>query len=181
MSQKLSKKYYVAHFPNLKNEIWIADLRKRLDSKHSLVAPHLTLLSPIELTSANDLFSEAKRVVSEFKQFVIRFRSAIMMPEKSKNDFKSYIFLVPDEGFSNLVRLRSQLYSMGFSNHLRLDVPYVPHMTIGSNLNLSEAKAQVDQINALDFTIEFKLDKLSIVEIADPNEPRKILDSFYLR
>ena len=44
----------------------------------------------------------------------------------------AYAFLVPDEGYSDLSRLHDDLHGDPLAASLRRDVPFVPHITIGS-------------------------------------------------
>ncbi len=174
------KKYYIAHFPKINREHWIVKFREKFDDKSHLVAPHITLFFPTEIDSPELFGKEVKRMTSNFRKFKIRFRSAMMMPENGPNGSLGFIFLVPDEGFGNVLRLHDLLYSERFAHLLRLDIPFVPHMTIGSNLSLSEAKKQVDALNSLNFDLEFTFNTLSIVEIADSTQDRIIASSIDL-
>jgi hypothetical protein len=51
----------------------------------------------------------------------------------------SYVFLVPDEGSGALSLLHDRLYS-GLLASLRIDLPYVPHITIGRCSERQKAK-----------------------------------------
>lgn len=170
------KKSYVAFFPRLEEESWISKFRIQNDEKSHLVAPHMTLVFPTDIVSANELVEEVKKVTSGFKKFKVRIKSAIMMPEKGADGISSHIFLVPDEGFGEFVRLHDCLYSGKLNPALRLDIPFIPHLTIGSNLSLSEAKNKVDKLNSEHLDIEFLIDRLSVVEISDPKKDRILVD-----
>lgn len=102
------------------------------------------------------------------------------MPEASQTGM-ARIFLVPDEGFGSIVRLHDGLYSQGLKSAHRLDVPFIPHMTIGAGIELRQAKILVDRLNSQNFEVEFELSELSIVMIKDPKAERKILATLPLR
>jgi hypothetical protein len=51
-----------------------------------------------------------------------------------------YVFPVPDEGYSALSLLHDRLYSGPLVRCLRLDLMYVPHITIGTCAGRYEAK-----------------------------------------
>ena len=166
------KKYYAAYFPDIEDDHWISVFRSQHDEKSRFVAPHVTLFFPVELDSAEALRREFEQLVLNFKKFNVRFRSAMMMPEKIQDGFSSSIFLVPDEGFGEILRLHDLLYARKFAHLLRLDIPFVPHITIGSNLSLATAKKLVDELNARKIDLEFILDRVTIVEIDEPMKDR---------
>ncbi|MBK9323728.1 MAG: 2'-5' RNA ligase family protein [Bdellovibrionaceae bacterium] len=170
------KKSYVVFFPNLTGNEWVSDFRREHDEKSHLVPPHITLVFPTDALSSSEMQKEVESLVGNYQKFKVRFRSAIMMPEKLGNLVVSYIFLVPDEGFGDVIRLNSLLYSNKLSKEHRLDIPFVPHMTIGSNLDLLTAKRLVDELNSRKIELEFLVDMLSVVEIDDPSKDRIIGD-----
>jgi len=168
------KKYYIAFFPEIDERHWVSKFRDQYDPKSQFIAPHLTLFFPSEFESFDELSAEVERVTSNTKKFKVIFRAAMMMPELGSCS----IFLVPSEGFSEVLRLHSLLYAEKYAHLLRLDIPFVPHMTIGSNLSLSEGKKLVDKLNSKQFELKFILDRLSIVEISDSNKCRKIVSNY---
>jgi 2'-5' RNA ligase len=169
-------KSYVAYFPNLDKENWISEFRAQHDQKSHLVAPHMTLVFPTDLVSKEELRSEVQRIAAITGKFKVRFRCAIMMPEKSGADVLSSVFLVPDEGFGEVVRLHDGLYGGRLKDGLRLDIPFIPHITMGSGVTLTAAKAQVDSLNSRKLDLEFLVDRLTVVEIVDEAKTR-VLDS----
>ena len=56
---------------------------------------------------------------------------ALVYGDDNSDDY--YIFLVPDEGFSSISLLHDALYSGFMRPHLRLDLPYIPHIGIATN------------------------------------------------
>jgi 2'-5' RNA ligase len=62
-------------------------------------------------------------------------------------DETAYVFLVPDEGFAAISLMHDRLYSGPLEPFLRLDLPYVPHITIGSTRDRQAAKALCDRLN----------------------------------
>ena len=61
--------------------------------------------------------------------FVCRY--ALVYGGGASDDY--YIFLIPDEGFSSISFLHDALYLDFMRPHLRLDLPYVPHLGIATN------------------------------------------------
>lgn len=75
----------------------------------------------------------------------------------------SYVFLVPDEGMSSIIRLHDLIYSGDLSSSLRLDIPFVPHITVASSKNLSHCKSLCDRINSERLEIRGEVHELALV------------------
>ena len=103
------------------------------------------------------------------------------MPDSASSQKYAHIFLVPDEGFGHLIRLHDRLYSDRLNSELRLDIPFIPHLTVGSGLELQKAKALSDQLNAKAFQVEFELNELFVVKIEDQKIKRQILAQIPLK
>jgi 2'-5' RNA ligase len=79
---------------------------------------------------------------------VVPFCLKYAMLGADDEDERAYVFLVPDEGFAGISRLHDRLYTGPLQNHLRLDLPYVPHITVGVTTDRARAKALCDALNA---------------------------------
>jgi 2'-5' RNA ligase len=75
-----------------------------------------------------------------------------------------YVFLVPDEGFSDLALLHDALYTRVLVPHLRLDLPYVPHVGIATLKDSRRCKELADELNAKRLRIGGRVDEISVVE-----------------
>ncbi len=64
---------------------------------------------------------------------------------------------------------------------LRLDIPFVPYMTVGADLDLTNAKTIADNLNSSNFEIQFDLNELFVVEISKQNADRRLGASIPLR
>ncbi len=173
--------YYVAFFPDLSSHRWISEFRNANDPKAELVQAHITLVNPISDFPLEKLKNEVAATVKKIRKFKAVFRSSLIMPEvdKSRSHLAS-IFLVPDEGFSSIIRLRYQLYEGDLNPFLRLDISFVPHITIGLSTDLQKAKKLVDAINSKPFEVVAEVDQISIVEIESANVDRSIVCQFSL-
>lgn len=81
-------------------------------------------------------------------------------------DFMGYanVFMIPDEGFSKLVKLHDVFYTGPLAPELRLDIPFVPHIGIASDPSAVECKKLVDRLNKQGFEIDGKVERLDIIE-----------------
>jgi 2'-5' RNA ligase len=141
---------------------WIQDHRRKYDELScQAVPPHFTLFFPSAEFKSDDLFQIAKRNISSFPSFQFSLRSAMIMP-RLVGEY-SYVFLVPDEGFSQIIQLHDKIYSNELSSSLRLDIPFVPHVTVASSKNVAVCKELVDALNNKKFEITGKIQTLDIV------------------
>ncbi len=77
------------------------------------------------------------------------------------------MLLVPDKGYSNIVKLHDKLYSDKLFNHLRLDIDFIPHMGIANSRGKYKLKKWADEWNAKDFLIAGSIESLMVVDYTD--------------
>ena len=90
-----------------------------------------------------------------------------------------YVFLVPDEGHSGLSLLHDRLYTGPLPQYLRLDLPYIPHITIGTLTERHAAKQLCDDLNRSGLGIQGSVSSLAVGALA--NGKINNLASFKLR
>jgi 2'-5' RNA ligase len=125
----------------------IESVRKQHDAQfHSIVAAHFTLVFGCDSLSPGDYASHVQKIASQFSpiDFICRY---VMLSNDDPND-TAYAFLVPDNGFAAISRLHDALYTGPLRSKLRLDLPYIPHITLGRFSDRSEAKSLCDTLNA---------------------------------
>lgn len=109
------------------------------------------------------VFSEhVARVARASRPLSFMCRYAMVHNDNSSDDY--YVFLVPDEGFSELALLHDALYTSVLASHLRLDIPYVPHVGIATLKDSGRCKELADELNAKRLRIGGKVDEISVVE-----------------
>jgi 2'-5' RNA ligase len=141
---------------------WIQDHRRKYDDlSYQAVPPHFTLFFPSAEFKSDDLLQIAKRNIGSFPSFQFSLRSAMIMP-RPVGEY-SYVFLVPDEGFSQIVRLHDKIYSKELSSSLCLDIPFVPHVTVASSKNVAVCKELVDALNKKGLEVDGNIHTLDLV------------------
>jgi len=141
---------------------WIQSVRQQHDHLFfNVVAPHFTLVFPTDGVEEATLIEHVTQTVSELKVFDVVLRCAIL-GDASFMDH-AHAFLMPDGGFSSLVRLHDQLYTGILETELRVDLPYFPHIGVASTPTAKECKAIVDQLNQEKFTIRCRINALDII------------------
>lgn len=155
---------------------WIESLRSR--HRGSLfgdgLGPHLTLVFPCDVTDPTTATSHLATVAGETAPFDLAFRSTLPAPDGLGSE--TFVYLVPDEGFSAIVRLHDRLYSGPFAEALRLDVGYLPHITLGRFCEAKLAKALADDLNNQDPEIRGRLETIELYRIAAGAPPHRLAE-----
>jgi hypothetical protein len=142
---------------------WIERLRQRHDPNYRLVAPHWTLIFPTAAFDPAALERHVAKVAAGFSPFAFDLRCALVV--RDAFSALTHLFLVPDAGFGQLVRLHDALYGGMLADQLRLDVPYIPHITIGAFDAAQECKAVADSLNQGGLAIGGRVERLSILAV----------------
>lgn len=152
----------VVAFPSLSvaDAGWLQSVRAIHDPQYNEIAPHITFMFPnsLELSALED---HVRSVVPSTPAFTVVFRCAL--PFRGPLDTTSHLFMVPDEGFSNIVRLHDRLYSGDFAHLATGSVAFVPHMTIRVFDDHAACKDAAYDLNAMNFEIQGQVLTLSIV------------------
>jgi hypothetical protein len=80
---------------------------------------------------------------------------------------RAYVYLVPDEGYSGLSRMHDDLYGGCLRKLLRLDIPFVPHITLGSMADRAAAKRLCDDLNRSGLEIGGSVNALTVAMLQD--------------
>lgn len=165
--------YLVLAYPEInKSDLdLIQNYRKENDELfYTVVKPHFTIVFPVFDKSETEFVAEIKRKAQNFNSFDFVLRCATI----NKDAFNEYfhIFLVPDEGYSKILKIHDGLYSGILKKNLRLDLDFVPHIGIGNSLSGLDCKKMVDEWNKDEFEINGTISSLTIVEFEN-NSVRK--------
>ena len=126
---------YTLGYPSLNDDdmSFIVRFRHEHDVRYrDVVAPHFTMAfgcnTVCELEYCQHVGAVAKANAP------LHFSCRYAMLGSDDQDQTAYVFLVPDEGYSGFSLLHDRLYTGVLSSHLRLDIPFIPHITIRSHL-----------------------------------------------
>ncbi len=140
----------------------IQHYRKQYDSLYNIVEPHFTIVFLINEFSETEFIREVTYQANKFKKFDFIIRCATVNKDADSDYFNT--FLVPDEGYSNMIRLHDKLYSEKFKEHLMLDISYIPHITIGGSSDKFLCKKLADEWNEKDLSIGGVISHLDIIK-----------------
>ena len=160
--------YLVIAYPDLASSDLqrIQAYRKEHDPLYyQVVDPHFTLVFPVFDLERADFLAEAHRLLHGVQKFDFVLRCATINKDSFSDFF--HILLVPDEGYSKIVKLHDRLYSGLFRENLRLDIDFIPHIGIGNSLDKFVCKAMVDHWNSEPFEIKGRISSIDIIEFDD--------------
>ncbi len=141
---------------------WIQEIRQQEDELNfSAIDPHFTLVFPIVEIDRTNLVSHVKQSIQGIQPFEFTLRCAVLCNDAFSK--YTHVFLVPDEGYSNIVKLHDRLYTGIIARELRLDIPFIPHIGIANSLDPRHCKQLVDRLNSKKFEISSRIDRLDII------------------
>ncbi|MEM7127100.1 MAG: 2'-5' RNA ligase family protein [Chloroflexota bacterium] len=155
----------VLAYPELANDDYkgIQELRRDHDELHyHLVEPHFTLVFPLpEAWQVDDLTAEVTKQARSVQPFEFTIRCATL----NKNAFNDlyHAFLVPDEGYSHIVKLHNALYGDKLFPQWALQVDFIPHIRIGSSTDPLGCLQVVENWNRLNLELSGTVSTLDIV------------------
>lgn len=140
---------------------WIEAIRAAHDPRHAIVAAHITLVFPTTDLAPEAFVAAVARHASGGAPIPFTLRCAL--PFGDTTGAATDVFLVPDEGLGALVRLHDRLYAGALAPALRLDIPFIPHLTVGRAADPREAKRLADALNARPLAVAGRVAALDVV------------------
>ena len=142
---------------------WLASLKQRYPAlTPSSLAPHFTLVFPIEGADEKELAGHIREQVRGQRAIPFALRCAVPVNDYASEDY--YVLLVPDEGFSGIVKLHERLYSGPLAAHLHPDIPFTPHITVGHAPDGWLCRRVANDLNAEDFAIAGTVAHLDLID-----------------
>ena len=164
----------VVAYPSLsaQDAAWLQAIRQKYgELEHSALPPHFTFVFPLSTVEEDSLRAHVKVQAMSYGRIEFTLRSSLLVKDDSMERY--HVVLVPDEGLSRIVKLHDKLYTGVLAASLRLDIAFIPHITIGYSGNAPACKAIVDSINSEAFEVQGAIHTLSIVQKTE-NEIRTI-------
>jgi 2'-5' RNA ligase len=139
----------------------ISRFRERHDARqHQVVDAHFTLVFGCDAVPLPEYTAHVAEVAAASRAITFSCRYAMLGADDESET--AYVYLVPDEGYAEVSLLHDRLYTGPLRTHLRLGLPYIPHITIGTLDNRGHAKALCDELNQRSVCIEGCLQSLSV-------------------
>jgi 2'-5' RNA ligase len=148
---------------------WIESIRARYDPQADRIAPHFTLVFPVDASAG--ILDELAAVAGRHAAIRFVLRSAIATPDLVRGG--AHVFLVPDEGRDAIACLHDDLYAGTLRTHLREDGPFVPHITVAAQQDLRWCEAYAERLNDTLRPMHATIESLSVVAV-DPGGIRRL-------
>ena len=144
-----------------KDYSWIQAFRSKYDKRYfDVFEPHFTIVFPVYETGEKEFIAHAQKIAKRFKEFYFVLRCAQIVKD-SVSDYID-VLLIPEEGYRLFVKLHDALYTGPLEKDLRLDIPFIPHLGIGNNLDAHICKKLADEINLQNIEIVGAVSRLDI-------------------
>jgi hypothetical protein len=152
----------IVAYPSIKKSDfdWIQDIRRLNDRMYEVIAPHFTFIFPTQKLTIEKLVEHTVLKIEGQSKIPITLNSAILVEDDSKLFF--HAFLVPSVGKQEIINLHDLLYTDELTSELRLDIPFIPHIGIGTNEDRAIMQKLVDEINSLQIHLKGSIDNLTI-------------------
>jgi hypothetical protein len=155
--------YYTVAYPDLSEEdgAFIEEYRRLHDIPYRhVIEAHFTLVFGCREIPESDYLRHVESVAEAFHRFEFCCRYAMLGSDAE--DETAYVFLVPDEGHSTVSLLHDRLYTGPLAPFLRLDIPFTPHIGIGTLGSRHEAKRLCDELNEQGLRIQGAVDTVTV-------------------
>ncbi len=140
----------------------IQTFRAQYDGYYSIVEPHFTLVFAVSDWDEDAFSAEIKNQLRGFQAFDFCIRCAVLNQDESGEFFN--ILLVPDEGYSKITKIHDRLYSAKLLPHRRLDIDFIPHITIGNDGDPERCLKLIENWNCEEFEIHGRVSEIDVVK-----------------
>jgi 2'-5' RNA ligase len=154
-------------YPSL-NEIdrqWIESFREKHDPQASRLGAHFTLVFPMHAVPSQ-LGAELAGVAQSTSRISFAIGGADVIRDVLTDD--SRVCLVSDEGDTQIAALHDRLYARSLRSHLRADIPFVPHMTVGAAADSRFAERLAEEISVRARMVRGTIAHLTLVDVGTP-------------
>lgn len=143
----------------------IEKFRAQYDPQFSIIKPHFTLVFPLEGLDEIEFADYAASILHGKPGFHVRLRAAIIHKDELSENF--HVFLVPDEGSEQLKDLHDYLYEGTLKEYQWIDIPYVPHTTIGITPDESQCVETAGAWNRMNIEICGEINAVEVLAFED--------------
>lgn len=126
------------------------------------VRPHFTFVFSVNDMTEKDFKEEIQKQSHGLFSFLFTFRCAVLDKDSLTGAYN--VFLVPDEGYSRVIKFHDTLYSGKLREHKRLTIDFFPFMGIGCSKDSAASLKMIESWNKKDFEIKGRISVLDLVE-----------------
>lgn len=141
----------VAVFPGISAEDhhWIQAYREENDSLFTIVQPHFTIVFPVNDIEQTAFINEIRHLAKDQPAISFEITNTVVR----KDDFRDHYheFLIPCKGNKEIIELHDRLYAGLLQPHLRADLEYVPHISIGNSASREICERRLNNVKIKPF------------------------------
>jgi 2'-5' RNA ligase len=170
----------------------IEAFRRKYDPHYNLIKPHITLIFPIDntLISRLSLSEYVKSVINNWKSFNIELGGF-------KKSWDHWLFLLVQKGKKEIIELHDELYQGILLPHLKNNLEYIPHITIGRFIKIflqnspeiservvfdeSRYNLALEEAKNLNFLYQTEVKTVQLIQINEQFTQTKKLKEFNLK
>jgi 2'-5' RNA ligase len=158
----------VVAFPVLAEEDGrkIEALREQHDPNAARIAAHFTLVFPTGRVGEKSLLKRVEDAAGQTPPFDVALKRILVHQE----GVESYLYLVPEAGYDALVAMHARLNDGGGGK-------FTPHVTIARLGDRKQARAVATGLATTHFSVNGRVETLSLVEVTDAGPVRAISTS----
>jgi 2'-5' RNA ligase len=142
---------------------WIQQYRRINDELHyEVVDPHFTLVFPVRGAVEEEFINEIEIQSQGVGKIEFEITRAIVCNDAFQDFYHE--FLVPGKGYSEIIHLHDKLYAGSLLPHMRKDIEFIPHISIGNSKDSTKCKKEIDKLNDQSLSIPGRIEKLTIAD-----------------
>lgn len=183
-------RYAVVHEPTADTSPLQA-IRERYDPTAALIGPHVTLVFPFSAESVDEryLIDHVSSCTQRFNPFDAHFSDTEL-------SWDQWLFLVPNAGREQLIRLHDVLYTGPLRPLLRPDIPFVPHISlaylgthqggpdladpVGTTLDHDRYRSVLGHVSMMNLHHAFTVDEVQLVAVSANFDSTSVVRSIKL-
>jgi 2'-5' RNA ligase len=152
---------------------WIEALRRRHDPVgQARVGPHITVFFAAAFADAARLAAAMTRSAAAAEPFAVELGGVLVLDDVAGG---AVVCLGAGRGRAECLALHDRVYAGDLAHHLRADIPYEPHLTLGRRPERASAEALAGEIAAEPRLIPGRIDALRLVELGAAAAIRRLV------
>lgn len=155
-------------FPELKQVDYnsIQTFRKQYDELFvGHFKPNFPVAFPVNSLSVDEFKQEITARISNVNRFEFTIRIAVV--KKFAGDDIYHIYLIPDKGYSNIIKIYNRIYNGILSSEYNLDSDFIPRIEIGNSTDGMKCKELADKLNKEYLCIRGKVNSIDLLQFED--------------
>jgi 2'-5' RNA ligase len=139
----------------------IEKYRRDNDPQQKIIKPHITLVFPVVGIPVPEFIQEISKQIENIRSIPFSIASCALHKDLISGNY--YAFLVPDEGYEKIKVLHEHVYTGSLLAHKQMDIPFIPHMTIGASSDETNCQNMVDLWNEIGSKIQGLIAGIDII------------------